>query len=229
MNSKVHPLQLNFILGTAAELIKVYPIIQLALERGHGVRVLSTGQSRENFQMQYRDLRLPADNLAMLLEHSQDLETASSALRWFSRAITVRKPQFLHKLLRAESGQSLVVVHGDTLSTLVGAWLGWRTDLRVVHVEAGLRSPQLFSPFPEEITRRLVSRLTDLHLAPDAFAATNLRRGHPKRNIVMTNGNSLRDAVHLAATLGPAKDITQPFALVNIHRFENLNSRDRWQ
>ncbi len=217
-------MQLNFVLGTAAELIKVYPVIHLALQQGHPVRVLATGQSRENFLMQYRDLQLPEENLAWLLESSGDLERASSALRWFLRALLIRG-------FREKALPGYVVVHGDTLSTLVGAWLGRRCGLPVVHIEAGLRSTKLWHPFPEEITRRMVSRLVSVHMAPDARAAQNLRAGWcgRKRNVVCTEGNTLLDAVHLSVQLPAAAGPSDTFALVNIHRFENLNSPERWR
>jgi UDP-N-acetylglucosamine 2-epimerase (non-hydrolysing) len=213
---------LNFFTGTAAELIKIYPVIELARKRGIEVRVISSGQSRENFLMQYRDLGLPENLLVHLLPSDGDLQKASSALRWMMRALfSSLRP----KLLKSE--KSFVVVHGDTLSTLVGAWLGRRAGIPVVHIEAGLRSSSLFNPFPEEITRRLVSRLASFHMAPDQRAADNLRGVTGK--VICTQGNTLLDAVLLSANLGHAKIPSEPFALVNIHRFENLNSAARWK
>ncbi|MGZ3721629.1 MAG: UDP-N-acetylglucosamine 2-epimerase [Bdellovibrionales bacterium] len=221
-------MNLNFFTGTAAELIKIYPVIHLALERGYKVRVLSSGQSRENFLMQYRDLGLPEDALKSLLVSEGDLDKASSALRWFLRAIFTGKKIFRAKLLLGE--KTFVVVHGDTLSTLAGAWLGRRAGIPVVHIEAGLRSASLFNPFPEEISRRLVSRLASFHMAPDSLAAENLKRAGVSGKVICTNGNTLLDAVLLSAKFASSKmKMAGPFALVNIHRFENLNSMARWR
>jgi UDP-N-acetylglucosamine 2-epimerase (non-hydrolysing) len=214
-------MQLTFVLGTAAELIKIYPVARLAHESGHRVRYLATGQSRENFRMQYRDFSLADSELSWLLQETADLEKSSHAAKWFAKALGAaifgRTPGAVH-------GSDFVVVHGDTLSTLVGASLGRRHHLPVVHVEAGLRSPSLFNPFPEEITRRLVSRLASFHMAPDERAALNLRgRGGV---ILNTEGNTLLDAVRL--TTSGTRTSLQPYALVNVHRFENLNSPERW-
>ncbi len=220
--------EFNFVLGTAAELIKVYPVIHLAIQRGHGVRVISSGQSRENFLMQYRDFSLPENALVTLIESHGDLDKASSALRWFGRAAFTCKKSFRSKLLNSSADRSYVVVHGDTLSTLVGAWLGWRCGLPVVHVEAGLRSPNLFNPFPEEITRRLVSRFASFHMVPDSRAESNLRRASVRGRILCTQGNTLLDAVLLSAEFKEKKSSEARFGLVNIHRFENLNSQPRW-
>lgn len=203
----------NFVIGTAAELIKVYPLLRACDERGHDVRVLATGQSRENLLMQFRDFGFDLGRIAWLVE-GDDLERSSSALKWFARAFLA------WGRARRALREGYVVVHGDTLSTLIGAFHGWRLRRPVVHVEAGLRSPRLLDPFPEEIDRRLVSRLTDVHFPPDARAA-----GHLRGEVVATSGNTLADAVRLV----PEGTVGGGFALVNVHRFENLNSPARWK
>ncbi len=219
-------MNLNFLTGTAAELIKIYPLIRMAFERGYAVRVVMTGQSRENFMMQYRDFKLPEEKLFPLLESRGDLEKASSAMRWFGRVLMITPKSFRAKLLLG-SPQDFVVVHGDTLSTLAGAWLSWRAGIKVIHVEAGLRSPSLFNPFPEEINRRLVSRFASLHMAPDLRAQHNLERARVRGTVVNTGGNTLLDAVLLSAQASTKAE--KPFVLTNLHRFENLNSAERWQ
>ena len=221
-------MQLNFVLGTAAELIKVYPLISLALSQGSQVRVIATGQSRENFLMQYRDLRLPEDKLRSLRVSSGDLKQARSALKWFFKAVTSSKPNFLSLTLNDGRSRSFVIVHGDTLSTLVGASLAKRAKLPLVHVEAGLRSASLFNPFPEEITRRLVSRLATYHMAPDLKAAENLQRAQISGVVLSTQGNTLMDAIAMTEPLATTGN-RAPFGLVNVHRFENLNSPERWK
>lgn len=217
-------MNLNFFLGTAAELIKVYPVIHQALQQGHTVRVISSGQSRENFLMQYRDFRLPENILVTLLESDGDLRNAKSAAKWFLRAVRTPTARFLSLLACGEN--TFIIVHGDTLSTLAGAWLGWRSGVTIAHIEAGLRSPQLLNPFPEEITRRLVTHFARVHLAPDSHAEMNLRLAGARGAIINTGGNTLMDAVRLSGELPlPPRE---PYALVNIHRFENLNSEGRW-
>ena len=217
----------NFVLGTAAELIKVYPVIRGAQAAGHPVCVLATGQSRENFLMQYRDFGLDESLLAWLLPSQGDLETSGSALRWFFRAYRASGR-------RAARGRLLpgpVIVHGDTLSTFIGARLGHNLGYKVVHIEAGLRSGRLFNPFPEELTRRLVSRWARVHMAPDATAEGNLKRAGVHGEVVCTFGNTLMDAVRGVGGAGSG-DIAsvggKPYAVANIHRYENLNHEARW-
>ena len=231
-------MNLNFFVGTAAELIKIYPVLHLARAEGHNVRVISSGQSGENFRLQAKDFALGDDVVVNLMDNAQDLHRARSAIRWVLRALTTRKRNFRAKLLPGEA-RGFVLVHGDTLSTLIGAWLGWRAGVTVVHVEAGLRSPHLFKPFPEEFTRRLVSRFVDVHMAPDRVAEQNLRRSHVGGRVVCTGGNTLMDALPLVANFGENGAPTGAskthsganggrYALVNVHRFENLNSPARW-
>ncbi|MES2963946.1 MAG: UDP-N-acetylglucosamine 2-epimerase [Bdellovibrionota bacterium] len=217
-------ISLNFVTGTAAELIKIYPVIAMAVARGYGVRVVSTGQSRENFLMQYRDLRLDESLLSAMMTSEGDLGQASSALKWFFRALFVSPGKFRSSLLVRE--KTFVVVHGDTLSTLVGSLLARRAGFPIVHVEAGLRSPSLLNPFPEEINRRWVSKLATYHMAPDTTAEMNLKRARVKGKVVVTRGNTLLDAVTMVD--GVNANRTSAYALVNIHRFENLNSSSRW-
>lgn len=217
-------MRLNFVLGTAAELIKIYPVIEKARARGWETRVLSTGQAGENFLMQYRDFGLPDDLLHPLIESRGDLARSSKAIKWFARSLCVSKKNLRSKFLTGPN--AFAIVHGDTLSTLSGAWNARRAGLKVVHVEAGLRSPHLFNPFPEEITRRLVTRLADWHMAPDTHAANNLKAAGARGHIVNTEGNTLKDAVAaMAARAGDANGTV----LVNVHRFENLNSPARWR
>ena len=217
-------MQLNFVLGTAAELIKVYPVMREATRRGHEIRVVSTGQSRENFLMQYRDFKLDEQALTRLIESAGDLGSARAALRWFVRGLFSSKAQFKAKLLIGS--KTYVLVHGDTLSTLLGAILARRAGLPVVHIEAGLRSPSLLNPFPEEITRRLVSRIASVHMAPDDRAVQNLKSAGARGLVLSTLGNTLSDTIDPLSPAASAE--AEPFALVNIHRFENLNSASRW-
>lgn len=222
-------LHFTFVIGTAAELIKMYPLILMAKERGHGILILATGQSRENFLMQFHDFNLLPSDLVFLVESQGDLKRTRSAVFWFLRAILFGGRRFKKLTSLVQPGfKKLVMAHGDTLSTLVGAWLGQSSGVPVVHIEAGLRSPKLFNPFPEECIRRLVSRLVQFHFAPDAKAEQNLHKSNVRGIVHCTPGNTLMDAVRLAVTTKPRGPIQGPFILTNLHRFENLNTSARW-
>ncbi|MGE0762275.1 MAG: UDP-N-acetyl glucosamine 2-epimerase [Bdellovibrionales bacterium] len=214
---------LFFVLGTAAELIKVQPLIKAAGLKGWRYYVVSTGQSSTNFWRQYDSFGLPRQQAQTLLNSSHDLGHSGQAGKWFVKALFTQPFPLLAKADPKQ--QNWVIVHGDTLSTLVGSIWAKRLGWPLAHVEAGLRSANWWQPFPEEICRRLVSRLARLHFAPDQVAVENLKR--MKGRVVNTQGNSLIDAVHLTDVQALQKS-DKPLCLVNLHRFENLNSQKRW-
>ena len=209
------------LVGTKAQFIKTAPILVELDRRGVPYRLVYTGQHSETFDLLEKAFGTrPADDVLVA-----DVEAATHAsfARWtlaFWRAAGARL--WRHEWRGAPSG----LVHGDTASTLFSAIALRMAGVPVVHVEAGLRSSRLFEPFPEEIVRRLVSRLSALHLAPDATAAGNLAgvAGH----VVDTQGNTLRDALamalgrmHASAPAGGAGG----YGVASIHRSENLSRR----
>lgn len=222
-----------FTLGTAAELIKIYPVIDQANSRGIDWRLLSTGQSGVNLWKQFEDFELPKDRALSLMATDTDLSGSLMALKWFLRA-ACRTRNGLREFLSAKAGKAPVsgdywFVHGDTLSTLLGSIYGRKLKVPVVHVEAGMRSHDIWHPFPEEISRRIVSKLATYHMAPDENAAKNLRGENVTRNVVVTNGNTVMDALAVALQRVKPKDLPKgAYAVANIHRFENLTSAARW-
>jgi UDP-N-acetylglucosamine 2-epimerase (non-hydrolysing) len=215
-------MRLSFVLGTAAELIKIYPLIVEAGERKLSWHVVSTGQSPIGLQKQYEDFGLDSSRLVYAAKRTLDLETIWQGLFWFVGAWFANP----RKIIPEEC--NVIVVHGDTLSTLAGARWGRRLGLPVVHIEAGLRSGKLFSPFPEEICRRMVSKRASLHMAPDDAAAENLHRMGYNQGVFSTGGNTLADTVRLILQKHPLGEPGEPYVVANIHRFENLNRGWRW-
>lgn len=209
--------------GTKAQFIKTAPILLELDRRGIGYRLIYTGQHSETFDALEAcfGTRPPDDNLVP----GREADTARGLLGWTLRFCLAA----LVRIRRGDwRGARWGLVHGDTASTLLSAVALRLAGVPVAHVEAGLRSPNLFSPFPEEIVRRLVSRLACLHLAPDAVAASNLAGAAGQ--VVDTSGNSLRDCLALAMN-SLVKEMSVPgngaYALVSVHRSENLGQRAR--
>lgn len=207
--------------GTKAQFIKTAPILREMDRRGVVYQLIYTGQHSETFDQLETVFatRTADDNLVP----GTEADSARSLAGWlfaFCRAAITR--------IRcgAWRGASFGLVHGDTASTLMAALALRTAGVPVVHVEAGLRSPRLLSPFPEELVRRAVSRLAVVHFAPDAEAARNLR-GVP--GLVMeTGGNTMRDALLMALAQQrplPPTGGTGGYAVVSIHRSENLRRR----
>ncbi|MGE4131819.1 MAG: UDP-N-acetylglucosamine 2-epimerase [Bdellovibrionales bacterium] len=212
-----------FIIGTAAELIKIYPLIVEADERNYPWTVLSTGQSPISLKRQYDNFQLPEDRYLKSLNTKADLSTSWQAMKWFVRAWIKRPRSFVPK------DTNVVIVHGDTFSTIIGAKWGRRLSLPVVHIEAGLRSGFLFSPFPEEINRRIVSRYASVHMAPDDLAAENLKKMGYDHGVFSTGGNTLSDTVRIILQRNPLSGVEQSYVVANIHRYENLTNHSRWK
>lgn len=242
---------LIFCLGTAAELIKCYPVIRGADRRGMPWVVLSTGQSPKNLRMQFDDFGLSADRYRVLLETREDLERAGQALSWFVRLLSTPRSRLMSALRGVPgfdslsdsnqgsnrgsnrgSNQSIWVVHGDTLSTLAGARLGRRWGFPVAHIEAGMRSGTWHSPFPEEVSRRWVSGIASIHFPPNPEARSALEAEKRRGRIIATEGNTQLDALIAAiedAPAGAGAADAGPYAIANLHRFENLNTAAHWR
>jgi len=116
---------------------------------------------------------------------------------------------------------SVVMVHGDTLTTVIGVLIARRLGVPSAHIEAGLRSGNWRHPFPEELDRRVAGRIATIHYTPSQEATDNLRK---KKNVVHTHGNTVIDAV-----LDQGKDAVdegRPFGVVLLHRFEFVSNRE---
>src|SRR5690606_23747131 len=210
------------LIGTKAQLIKMAPILRLMDEEGVPYQLVYSGQHSETFEERERlfGLRAADDVLVSDFEAATHASFARWTLRFWSAAIK--------RLGRgAWRGCRIGLVHGDTASTLFAAIAMRLAGVPVAHVEAGLRSPRLIDPFPEELVRRLVSRLSRWHYVPDASAAANLARS--RGEVIDTGGNTLRDALAFALE---RMDDTQAgsggYGVVSIHRNENVSSRQRF-
>lgn len=207
------------LVGTKAQFIKTAPILSELDRQQIAYRLIYTGQHSETFDLLEAafDTR-PADEE---LVPETEAATHASFLGWtlrFWRAALGR--------IGSWRGARGGLVHGDTASTLFGAIALRLAGVPVVHVEAGLRSPRLLEPFPEELVRRFVSRMTRLHLAPDPVAVNNLRKAGGK--VVDTQGNTLRDSLLLALRRWPEMPNTggqDGYAVVSMHRSENLGRK----
>lgn len=213
------------VFGTTGELIKLAPVL-LRLDGREAPYVLTTtGQQVEQIPTFLRQfgLRQPDAWLAKGAG-GRDLRTTSDIPGWLVRVMrsyTTRRRTFARQL-RGGPEAPLVLVHGDTMTTVLGALMGRALRVPVAHIEGGLRSGDLRNPFPEELNRRLTSRIAAIHYAPGAWAASNLERG----TIVDTGSNTIVDSLELVSSEPPSVEIPQGrFGLVSLHRFELLNDR----
>ena len=210
---------LMVLVGTKAQFIKTAPVLRELDARRIDYRLVYTGQHSETFDLLEAAFgtRRPDDILVPNFEAATHMTFLAWCIKYWSAAAG--------RIGRGRwKGVRIGLVHGDTASTLFSAIAVRLAGGRVGHIEAGLRSPRLLEPFPEEIVRRLVSRLSVLHFVPDEHAASNLR--HARGEVVRTSGNTLRDA--LSMSLDMIGDLPQQgggggYAIASIHRSENLS------
>ena len=206
--------------GTRPEAIKVAPIINALKRSPHFESVtVSTGQHREML-----------DQVNNIFGISPRYDLGIMAQGQSLNDIAVKIFAGLGDILAAEQ-PAAVLVQGDTSSALYAALAAFNLQIPVVHLEAGLRSGNIHSPFPEEGNRRLISQVASLHLAPTAGSKKNLlREGFSEKDIAVT-GNSVIDA--LLSVVGWQADLPdervkeaiasgQRLVLVTTHRRENL-------
>lgn len=210
-----------FVVGTRAQLIKVAPVIVACERAGVPCTLLMTGQHHDTMQDLLEEFGVSTPQVAALpsAEHS----TVRSLFRWLPaayRGVVARLRE-----IAVPGARTNVLVHGDTLSTLLGAFAARRCGARVVHIESGLSSGRLFDPFPEEICRRLVFRMTDVAMCPDEGTSQNMQRRHV--NVINTHGNTIVDAVALTGASDVARVDDTPYIVVSLHRFQNIYDTKR--
>jgi len=212
--------------GTTGELIKLAPLLRRLEERGAPATTVCTGQQPEQIPTMLRDFGLRDPDVWVARgAGGRDLTRPAQIPRWLADvargALAARGT--LRRAARS-APRPLVLVHGDTFTTVLGALIGRLVGAPVAHLEAGLRSGDWRNPFPEEVNRRITSRIATIHLAPGAWAAGNLRRARVRGTIVDTGANTIRDSLEMAAAATPAVPVPEgTFGLVSMHRFELLN------
>jgi UDP-N-acetylglucosamine 2-epimerase (non-hydrolysing) len=211
-----------FVVGTRAQLIKVAPIIVACERVGVPCTLLMTGQHHDTMQDLLEEFGVSVPQIAALpsVEHS----TVGSLLQWLPAAYRAVMARL--KEIAVPGTRTNVLVHGDTLSTLLGAFAARRCGARVMHVESGLSSGRLFDPFPEEICRRLVFKMTSVAFCPDEKTSQNMRRRR-HIDVINTHGNTIVDAVALTGASGVARLDDDPYVVCSLHRFQNIYDAKR--
>jgi UDP-N-acetylglucosamine 2-epimerase (non-hydrolysing) len=203
------------IFGTRPEAIKMCPLVlQLRRNKSFETRLCVTGQHQDMLRqvLEYFDVKE---------DYSFDIMSANQTLSHITSSVLGKMEQLLR-----EERFDLVLVHGDTSTTFAAALAAYYNRTPVGHVEAGLRTYDIFAPYPEEFNRHAASLITDLHFAPTSLAAENLiNEGIDKEKIFVT-GNTVIDAMRYTLKLDythPALDWLQgaPMLLLTAHRREN--------
>lgn len=208
------------VFGTRPEAIKMAPVVlELAKHPDTITPVVTvTAQHREMLDQVLHLFKITPD-------HDLDIMAAGQTL--FD--ITMRAMSGLDKVL-SEEKPDLVLVHGDTTTTFAGALASYYHQTAVGHVEAGLRTHNKYSPFPEEMNRHLTGAIADLHFAPTSTSENNLLIENVPKDKIFVTGNTVIDALHHTVkdefSFDPSlKGIgfgKHRIVLVTTHRRENL-------
>ena len=208
------------VFGTRPEAIKMAPVVQALQESDRfEVVVAVTAQHREMLDQVLRLFEIePKHDLDIMAADQTLFDVTSRSILGLNDVLTLEKPD-------------MVLVHGDTTTTFAGALASFYHQILVGHVEAGLRTGDKYSPYPEEMNRKLTGVLTDLHFAPTETAKENLlKEGVPAERIMVT-GNTVVDALLKTVkqgytfddpALNQALESEKRIILVTTHRRENL-------
>lgn len=211
-------LKLALVFGTRPEAIKMAPLVKVCREVTHwDTRVIVTGQHREMVDQVLEIFELTADYDLNIMSHGQTLTEISER--------TLRGMAGIFKDWRPD----LVLVHGDTNTAFAAALAAFYERIPVGHVEAGLRTGSVHTPFPEEANRRLIDVLASWYFAPTDQAAQNLLKEGADPERVFVTGNTVIDALLSVVEEGyrfstpelDELDFSRPTIVVTAHRREN--------
>lgn len=205
------------VFGTRPEAIKMAPLVKALQQNTEQIDtvVTVTAQHREMLDQVLETFKIVPDyDLNIMKERQTLLDVATRGLEGLDQIMKEAKPD-------------VVLVHGDTATTFVASLAAFYNQVAIGHVEAGLRTWNKYSPYPEEMNRQLTGVLADIHFAPTEQAKENLLRENKEPNSIIVTGNTAIDA--LATTV--ADDYTHPvlesigndrMVLLTAHRRENL-------
>lgn len=205
------------IFGTRPEAVKMAPLVHELRKHADEIdsQVCVTAQHREMLDQVLNIFNIKPDHdLNIMLQRQTLTHTTIRALEGLDQVLVQEKPD-------------LVLVHGDTLTTFAASVVAYYHQIAVGHVEAGLRTWDKYSPFPEEMNRQLAGVLADLHFAPTEWAANNLRRENKPEESIFITGNTAVDALkttHRDDYHHPVLDAVgeRRMILMTAHRRENL-------
>lgn len=208
------------IFGTRPEAVKMAPIVKaLKKEESFNTKICVTAQHRDMLDQVLRIFDIQPDYDLNIFQGGQTLtQITCRALTGLEEVIEEFKPE-------------LILVQGDTTTVFTGALAAFYHNVKIGHVEAGLRSGNLYSPYPEEANRMLTGVLTDFHFAPTEISKANLLREGYDENKIFITGNTSIDALHWVIdknykfdeeTINNIDFVNKKVILLTSHRRENI-------
>ena len=190
--------------GTRPEMIKLFPLINIFIKENIPYKTLFSGQHKDLFN-QFKKYLPDPDFILDTMEIGQSLNKLSSKI--YNQIESIDFQNITH-----------VIIQGDTTTAYTIAMAAFNKRVKVIHLEAGLRTHNKYSPFPEEMNRCLISKIADIHLCPTEIAVDNLKREGITENVFLV-GNTIVDAFDMISNKKPIQNQDQ--LLVTLHRREN--------
>ncbi|MBM7558291.1 non-hydrolyzing UDP-N-acetylglucosamine 2-epimerase [Marinitoga litoralis] len=211
-------MKVGLIFGTRPEAIKMAPVYHTLREYGIDAKIIATAQHREMLDQVLELFDIKPDYDLNVMTHRQTLPELTKNL--------IEK---LDKVLKEENFD-YILVQGDTTSTFVGALISFYYKIPVGHIEAGLRTDNIYNPFPEEMNRRLTSVISSLHFPPTNVSKYNLLKEGISEDKIFITGNTVIDALlwvieknkdKIEEILSKYDLLNKKYILMTMHRREN--------
>ena len=209
-------MRIYFFIGTTAELIKLAPIIRELEERRIKFKVITSGQTDVNFTEVGGLIKKKSPDIA--LPKKKNRSSVFIFMIWAIKAVFATPFMLFRELTRRDGPKTFFIVHGDTVTSLIGSLVGRIFGLTIVHIEAGLRSFNFLEPFPEEITRYLVSKIADIHFCPNKWSLNNLKTIRGKK--INTFQNTFVESVRAQPT--QKSEAGGKYFILILHRQEHV-------
>ena len=219
-----------FIIGTRAEYIKTFPLMLEMQKRNINYIFIHTGQHELSDLCKTFDTKTPDITLTIPPKKTTKFfGNTAKAIIWNIELVFKIKNE-----LKKINDLKYVFFHGDTMTTASAAiasssFMNQSKDWKNVHLEAGLRSEDLFEPFPEEISRKIADKFSDVLLAVSERAKQNLKKEGIKGKIIVT-GNTVIDSARIAlakSNKNKHQKTPKKYAILTLHRHENIKSKER--
>ena len=192
-------MKIAIVLGTRPEIIKMASVMDEIQNKGHELLLIHTGQhyDKEMSENFFLDLKLPKPNYNIHVGSGSHGKQTGKMMEGIEEVLLDEKPD-------------IVLVHGDTTTSTASALAAFYQQIPVGHIEAGLRTHNIYSPWPEEMNRLITGRITTHHFSPTPLAKENLLREHVDEKQIIVTGNTVIDALQMVV-----KRLAEDKALAN--------------
>ena len=205
-----------YILGTKAQFIKCKYILLNLIAKDVEILVVDTGQHRELTKKELDKSGLIYEYIE-LSKNKKNISTIPQMIMWFLKILFSSK-----KYLSTEQ-ISYAMIHGDTISTLIGLIFCKINNVKTIHLESGYKSNNIFKPFPEEIVRNIVSRFSNILIVDGPKQYENVKKFINKKEIIQISRNTIYDSISDYISFN--ENISSSTLTVTVHRTENVYSK----